>query len=94
MDPPKAVAAYQRDSTVFCRVWNRVPNALADIWRDIGAVAKASAVEEKGAASPIGEVLISVCTRSLLNGPRHNGSTRTWPPWASTMQWPTISAIA
>ena len=29
------------------------PNALADIWRDIGAVAKALAVEEKGAASPI-----------------------------------------
>ena len=26
------------------------PNALADIWRDIGAVAKALAVEEKGAA--------------------------------------------
>ena len=76
------------------KILSLAPNALADIWRDIGAVAKASAVEEKGAASPIGEALILLCSRSLLNGPRHNGSTRTWPPWASTMQWPTISAIA
>ena len=27
-----------------------MPNAVADIWRDIGAIAKASAVKEKGAA--------------------------------------------